>query len=362
MGIKTNKIALACALLETCFLAWGPVANAQTTPSELVDLSLEDLLNIDVTSKDKDAKKNKWDIGYSYVQGSFGGYQIGTENVSFDDVLFSPGEIRTNNNFPVVPTYISQHIQTVYVSYSFGKDMAVNLFVPHISQSTEHISSVPGFSDFTLKSSGFGDIGVNLAKLVSVSERSSIKGNVGVRIPTGSINETGDTPRNGSGTDERLPFTMQTGSGTLDLTGSVTYAKNTNAFTYGTTLRTTVRTGMNENGYRLGNSVGASIFGHFNKHYAFQPGVQVYYRHIGRIEGEDASLKVPMAFPYPASITNPLNYGGDKLGLTGMIKSCTDASCKISFNAEYGGALYQNLNGIQPKKRNIFSIGAALKF
>jgi hypothetical protein len=37
-----------------------------------------------------------------------------------------------------------------------------------------------------------------------------------MRLPTGSIDEVGDTPRNGSGTLERLPYTMQLGSGTYD--------------------------------------------------------------------------------------------------------------------------------------------------
>lgn len=65
-----------------------------------------------------------------------------------------------------------------------------------------------------------------------------------------------------------------------------------------------------------------------------------------KIHGQDDSLLVDAAFPYPASITNPDLYGGKKLlvkaGLTWKLSS------SVQVGIELGKPIYQNLNGPQP--------------
>jgi hypothetical protein len=49
----------------------------------------------------------------------------------------------------------------------------------------------------------------------------------------------------------------------------------------------------------------------------FKPGVRLDYRWRDDIDGEDASLRVPIpGFPYPAPVTNPNTFGGEQLDLT----------------------------------------------
>jgi hypothetical protein len=363
-GVKQQITVRIIALLGTslaCNFLFVNSAIAQTTPTELVDLSLEDLLNVEIFSKDKDAKKSKWDFNYSFSKGDFGEYKIGTTDVSFEDVLFSPGETRTLQNYPVVPTFICQNVNAFSASYAFTDDTSLNVLVPYISQSTDHISSVPGFNEFRLTTKGVGDIAVNVAHSKKLTTKSRLQVSAGLRIPIGSIDKVGDTPRNGTGTNERLPYTMQLGSRTLDLSGSAAYSWQARNVNLSAGANTIIRTGINDNGYRIGNSISGSLSSRYTKNPVFQPGLKLTYRDIQKIHGGDAALLVPGPFSFPAGITDPSNYGGKSLNTVFTVKGCIDDSCSMSFNAEYGVPIYQNLNGVQPKVRRTLSLGATLK-
>ncbi|PCI53129.1 MAG: hypothetical protein COB36_13605 [Alphaproteobacteria bacterium] len=339
------------------------LAIAQSTPTELADLSLEALLDFDFGDNTGDKKSRKsWKFDYSYHRLSIGGYKIGTKDVSFDDVLFTPGETRTGQNYPVVPTFITQEVHGFSASYALSEQTALSILVPYILQATDHISILPGFDNFLLKSEGIGDIAFNASHQKHINTKAILKFSAGVRIPVGSINNTGDTPRNGIGTLERLPYTMQIGSGTFDTAFALQYVCVEDELTYGATINSVVRTGKNKNDYRLGNNIGVGLWAQYAFNHWVQPAIRVNVRHIGEIKGRDASLLVPTAFPFPASITNPSNYGGEKANIALSLRSCPKKGCEISFNVEYGKPLYQNLNGVQPKEKSNFSIGAAIKF
>ncbi len=357
-NVHSGLIALA---ISSVILAPN-VVSAQSTPTELASLSLEELLNIDVSDQAKEAGGKKWSFGYSYRQLRVGNYKIGTRDVTLDDVLFSPGEIRTSENFPVVPTFIDQHVHAFSGSYRASNSLSFNILVPYILQGTDHISSVPGFDEFRLSSDGIGDITVSASFQRELSHASVFKTSVGIQIPTGSINQTGDTPRNGTGTLERLPYTMQLGSGTPDIALSAGYNHRIGKLNLGTSINTMLRTGMNENGYRLGNSYGAAVSMQYNYRWYFRPGMRISVRHLGEINGRDESLLVPMAFPFPASITNPENYGGEKAHAAFNITTCSSKNCHITFTGEVGMPLYQNLNGVQPKDRYTIAITTSIQF
>ena len=338
------------------------IAFAQSTPTELADLSLEDLLNLEVPETDHDAERQRWSLSYSYRRLNVGNYKSGRNDLSFDDVLFSPGETRTNTNYPVVPTFIAQNVHAISATYAITDAASLSIAVPYISQGNHHISSVPGFSDFLLSSDGIGDIALTAGFKKRINMVSAIKVNVGMHFPTGSIDELGDTPRNGPGTLERLPYTMQLGSGTHDLTLSLNYSRIKGPFNFGVNVNSTIRTGLNDNGYRLGNNYSVAVWTHFMRIHWLQPGFRVAVRHIGEIRGQDASLLVPAAFPFPASITDPSNFGGEKINTSFTLRSCTTQRCKYSITAEVGKPIYQHLNGVQPKERFNLSVTAGVQF
>ena len=363
MYISKDKLGIRMAAATAIGMLSAVSVSAQSTPTELADMALEDLLNLDITADNSEDKaRSKVTFSYSYRQLNVGGYKTGTQDLSFQDVLFSPGEVRTNSNFPVVPTFITQRVHAFSANYAINDKYSVQAVLPYIRQSTEHISSVPGFADFTLWSKGVGDVGLTGSYRKNLSENEALLFSGGVRIPTGSISKTGDTPRNGTGTLEQLPYTMQIGSGTWDFTASAQYSRKLGDLTGNLSANTTVRTGKNKYDYRLGNNYAVSGSLQLDNHAVFQPGLKASIRRIDSIHGGDLSLTVPAAFPYPASITNPDNYGGEKAYISGTLNVCVKRDCSVSLSGEYGRPIYQNLNGVQPKDDDFISLAATARF
>jgi hypothetical protein len=121
------------------------------------------------------------------------------------------------------------------------------------------VSIVPGFESFIIESSGIGDISLSVSRPVWRREGKQLLANAGLSLPVGSIDEVGPTPRV-PGTDTQLPFTMPIGSGTFDLTPSLTYAAGHNHWNWGSQLRGTFRIGENDRDYTLGNRPGLSAW------------------------------------------------------------------------------------------------------
>ncbi len=178
-------------------------------------------------------------MGYSYLRAIFDGYRDGTDDLSNEEVLFEPakGDVRAEDNFPVLPTEITQQAHILEVSYSMTEKVGFSLLLPYIHQSTDHISILSnapvrnaagdtvGFEDFSffvISSSGIGDISLSASYLAWHRDRQQILASLGLNLPTGSIDELEPTPRV-PGTDTQLPYTMQIGSGTIDLVPSVKY-------------------------------------------------------------------------------------------------------------------------------------------
>ena len=337
-------------------------AISQTNPTELAGLSLEELLGINVYGENSLLEGNRWFLQYAYRSLKVGGYQHGTNRLGLDDVSFSPGSPRTASNYPVVPTEITQKIHAFSTGYRFSESFSVSVSVPMIEQHTDHLSIVPGFSEFKISTDGIGDIALNGSYILPSSGSQIYSVNVGVSLPTGSIDEVGDTPRNGPGTFERLPYTMQLGSGTYDLLLSTNFSNSGQVIDYGGSLNSTIRQGTNDNDYRLGNNFGLRGWARYRWNQRFQPGIAVSFRHTDDIQGMDLGLTVPGPFPFPASITDPDNFGGRKAKVGLNARICAQESCNLNFLFEINKPFYQDLNGIQVKEKTEIALSAKFSF
>ena len=265
-------------ILLCLYLVTGLSAFGQTPPVDLANLSLGDLLNAKIIRSYSDlssfeARKQDMPEGYfdssrlqfstSYIEVRFVGYMDGTDEVSINDVLWTPGkELRTDENFPVVPTVITQEAIQFKGAYDLTEQWSLSLSIPYIRQETEHVTDNPNFDpyfeDFTIISEGFGDIELGATWLHRLNQNNSILVNLGLSLPTGSIDEVGRTPKDAN-VDTQLPYTMQLGSGTYDIKPSVVYSGTASEWTYGANLNMTIRTGKNDRDYRLGNVYQAGI-------------------------------------------------------------------------------------------------------
>ena len=336
-------------------------ALAQTVPTDLLDLSIEDLFDANVVSEaDRTETRRKWHLSYTYAISEYEEYYLGTNRVSYDDVLFSPGvDARTDNNYPVVPTEITQEVHALRVGYDLTEALTVRAQLPFVMQSTDHISIISGYDAFNISSEGVGDIALVLDSTIRQTLNSSWKIGAGLSMPTGSIDEEGDTPR--APGNQQLPYTMQLGSGTWDVPLFLSFRKYEAGWDWGVDASFTMRTGENDRDYRLGNKGGLGGWLVWKGASALRPGVRLDYRWRDEIHGEDASLRVPIpAFPYPAPVTNPNAFGGEQVDVTLFARLPFAAGWYAE--ATYAQPIYLDLNGPQSSQKYHFSIEIGTSF
>ena len=319
-------------------------ALAQSTPAEFAEMSLQDLFR--ATTEDSPLNLSRWAWSLRYQQAEFDGYLKGSDKLSLDEVLFTPGtEPRTDSNFPVVPTVISQRASILGIQYQRRPEWQFNLVMPYIQQETDHISVVPGYEEFLLKSHGMGDLSLGARYLLSQQSSHQWALQFKLSIPTGSIDETGDTPREPG--EQQLPYTMQLGSGTWDIPLTLSY-QTLGEHLVEVDLSATIRTGKNDRDYRLGNRYSIKGKYKYQSSEALDTLLSLEYVYSQRIQGADTALLVAQTNPYPASITNPDLYGGKKLLASIGIR--WQFSDEYSVAVEMAKPLYQHLNGPQPKE------------
>lgn len=352
-------------LLAVCIVgvsAGLPLAAiAQTVPTDLLDLSIDELFDANiVTEADQVERSRKWHLSYTYAVSDYDEYYIGTRSVTYEDVLFRPGvDARTENNYPVVPTEITQEVHALRVAYDLSAETTIRAQLPFVMQSTDHISIVPGYDAFNISSEGIGDIALVADTTLKQSLNSIWKAGAGISMPTGSIDEEGDTPR--APGNQQLPYTMQLGSGTWDVPLFLSFRKYEARWDWGVDASYTLRTGTNDRDYRLGNKASLGGWLMWKASSVIQPGVRLDYRWRDDIDGEDASLSVPIpAFPYPAPVTNPQAFGGEQLDLTVFARLPLASGWYVE--GAYSQPLYLDLNGPQSSEKFHFSIEIGTSF
>jgi hypothetical protein len=142
---ETKRIHLRGGVAGGLLIA-SLAATAQTVPTDLLDLSIEELFDANVVSDvDREASRRKWHVSYTYAVSDYDEYYIGNNSLSYDDVLFTPGvDTRTANNYPVVPAEITQEVHAIRVAYDLTAETTIRAQLPLVMQSTDHISIVPG--------------------------------------------------------------------------------------------------------------------------------------------------------------------------------------------------------------------------
>jgi len=364
-------------LILVFYAAFGLCAFGQTPPVDLTNLSLGDLLNAKIIRSYSDHAAFKTGgqdtpLGYldssrfhfstNYINVRFDGYMDGTKDLSFGEVLFSGGT-RTDKNFPIVPTVIQQEATQFKTAYTLSEQITLSLSIPYIRQSSEHISKKVGFEEFTIVSEGLGDIETAISWFKKLDKNNHLLLSLGVSLPTGSIDETGDTPS--PGPDNQLPYTMQLGSGTYDIKPSIHYFGSAGNWTYGADLNLTLRTGKNDRDYRLGNVYQSSIWTRYALTDWLEPSIRINGVVWDEISGKDPALPYDSVNDlYPAAVVKPDNFGGTKLlALVGLRLKDPRGRLENTFlEFEAGTPFYQKLNGPQPSEDWRFSASLVLSF
>jgi hypothetical protein len=193
------------------------------------------------------------------------------------------------------------------------------------------------FNDFSTSSSGLGDLKLGLLYGLYPGGKTSLHINLKLNIPIGDIENRDITPMMA---DAKLPYAMQLGSGTFDITLGSTFKGNIRNFSWGLQQLNTFRTRINSEGYRFGNLYGLHAWSVYAVSNTFGVSARLSGRSEGDINGANPELN-PMMVP-PA---DPANYGGEVVnGAIGL--NILLANNKLVRGTEVSIPLYQNYNGI----------------
>jgi hypothetical protein len=284
--------------------------------------------------------KGEWMFSYRYMNMATKGMEQNGNTISNDQIynqyLFSSDRMSMNMHMLMAMYGVSKKLTLMaMVEY---KQTTMNMVGP---EGTTHIHNGMVMSSsmaHDMKTSGFGDISLTALYSIINNEKHHVLFSGGISIPTGSVETKGDA--GSMYPNQRYPYMMQQGSGTWDVKPGLTYTFKGNKVMASTQLFSTIRTGYNQVGYKLGNELT------FNNWVAYQwfPWLSTSLRaevfQMGSVKGYDPGL-----YAYTEPSANAANYGGTTVMLYAGANTFFLTNNKIGIEA--GLPVYQKSNGIQ---------------
>ena len=283
-------------------------------------------------------------LSYRNMYMDMDGNRTGTDNVAVP----LPG-------YMVSPTSMTMDMHMLGAMYAPSDRLTLAVMLPYTSISMDHIINSNGQA-FTTESSGIGDL--KLAALYGLYARSGqdLIFNFTISAPTGSIDETDDTPMM---TNAHLPYPMQLGSGTWDLIPGLTWVQLYDSWSWGAQGSYTLRTGTNDNGYTLGNKLKLTAWVAKKLSRSTSLSIRLNGLDWDNIDGSDDKL---MITPSMVPTADPNLRGGTRVDALAGINFVVPGLTSLRLAAEAGVPVYQDLDGPQLETDLVLTLGAQFTF
>lgn len=286
--------------------------------------------------------KGEFMFSYRYMFMNMEDLNRNSNNASFDNAL---------SEYMVTPTSMPMNMHMLGVMHAPSNKITLMAMVNYISLEMDHITRMGGV--FTTNSSGFGDTKIGALYKFFNKKRQQLHGEIGLSIPTGSINEKDINPTS-MGNEVILPYPMQIGSGTFDFGVALTYLRQWNNTSFGSQIKSTIRSGKNDNEYRLGNRYS------FNNWFAIKAANwislsgRIELGAIDKIEGANTALN-PMMVITADTANSGMTYANAGIGFNAYVFQGNLKDLRLGFEASL--PLFQNMNGIQLKTKETLIFG-----
>lgn len=236
----------------------------------------------------------EWMLAYRVMSMHMEGLYDGDETISIDAVL------RPNGDYTMVGEEMSMQAHMIGAMYAPNDTVTLALMLPWRSKTmtVRRRNPMMGIDDrFETSSEGLGDIVLtSLINLPDPGAQQHLHAGIGISAPTGSIDETDDTPM---GDDTHLAYGMQLGTGTWDLLPSLTYLGQGDTLSWGLQVGARWHLGENDNGYSHGDRYRLDCWGAWNPQPWQSLSLRLRYEDWADIDGEDEHL------PSNAAMMNP---------------------------------------------------------
>jgi len=279
-------------------------------------------------------------LSYRYMSMHMDDNRDGTDRLSDSEVLA---------DFPVTPTSMDMQMHMFGAMVGVTDKLTLMAMLPYVSKSMKHLTR--SGRRFTTNAEGIGDVKVSGLYKLSSADGHDFHLNLGMSLPTGSIDERDDTP---AANNAKLPYPMQLGSGTYDLMPGITYLGHHHKYSWGTQAIATIRIGENDNDYALGDKF--ELTGWLQRKWssAFSSSLRLNAQSWSDIDGADPDLNAAVI-----STADPDLRAGTRVDLLlGALYHPHHGAFKghrLAF--EIGKPVYQNLDGPQLETDLILTAG-----
>ncbi|MBV6633971.1 MAG: transporter [Alphaproteobacteria bacterium] len=311
----------------------------------------------------------EWMISYRYMYMDMEGNQIGTDDVSPEEIVTTvPNRFFGNPGQPptlrVVPTEMTMQMHMLGGMYAPTDWLTLMVMGMYIDKEMDHITFQGGMGttrlgEFTTESSGLGDTKVSGLIALYDDGTHHFHLNAGLSLPTGSIDETDDilTPM-GMRPTVRLPYPMQLGSGTFDALPGVTYTGRHSDFGWGAQWSSELRLGRNDEDYALGDKHQLTAWASYSP----MPWISGSLRLTGMTQDEIDGIDTNIVAPVQTANTD--FHGGDRLDLSLGLNLVGQKGVLRGhrIGLEVGMPVYQDLNGPQMETDFFLTIGYQYAF
>lgn len=218
---------------------------------------------------------------------------------------------------------------------------------------------------FTTESDGFADTVVSGIYELSSQGGSNWLLNLGLSLPTGSIDERDIIPTISTATESQLPFPMQIGSGTYDLIPGVTYTQLNEKTSWGAQAKATIRLGTNDNGYTKGDRIEVQAWHSWRINQNLSLSTRVSFQDWGDYDGQDNQQLLPIFNPMMGANTvatvDPELRGGSQADFAAGINTAFGSSGH-RVAAEVSYPVWHDLDGPQLATDLVFTLGYQIAF
>lgn len=284
-------------------------------------------------------------ITYRYIRDEFEDSRIGTTPLGFNDVLV---------DFGVAPLTRTSEAHVVELRLGVTDDFSVAASVPLLFQAALQTT---GATIFETNSEGVGD--VELTGMYRLFQKDGTRANVsfGISLPTGSIDEVDpNSPLAGTG---QLPFSMQSGTGSLGITPGATFQTQNDRGTVGIQAFGNIGLERNDRNYASGDRFTGTLWASVKVSEWISASARLLVETWEDVEGFDPETDGTLD---PSA--NPFAQGGTRtqipFGINIHFQEGVLAGQRLAFEWYY--PVHQDLNGPQLEADQRFVVGLQFMF
>ena len=225
-------------------------------------------------------------LSYRFMNMGMNGLRDGTELISTEDAL------KTYATVPIEMQMQMHMFGAMFAPHDFVTLMAMTSYRSNFMEIEGAHDHATGGHDHAvglheMESGGLDDL--RLSALFPLLNRSNLDLflKAGISIPTGSIAVEGTH----GGTEEVvLPYPMQLGSGSFELMPAATIATTQGNWSFGLQARAAIPLNENNRGYKLGTSIGTTVWGARKLNNWLSVSVRGSFLNWGNLSGRDTAF------------------------------------------------------------------------